>query len=90
MKPSSKPIDRSQLMSSAKVERAASMWDLFHPHLNTAEQMPNNSRKYRPPLPEIKRTEKYDGNRQNAPYVYDFQADQAYHQPPVIDQMNID
>lgn len=83
-------MGRTQSIPSAKVERAASMWDLFHPHDNSREELPNNSRKYRQPLPQIKRTEKYEGTYQNAPYACDFQADQDFHQPSVVNQFNMD
>ncbi|UJR21100.1 hypothetical protein I4U23_024200 [Adineta vaga] len=92
-KPPTKPNDRTRTTATtaAKVERAGSMWDLFHHYNGNQEQMPLNSRKYQRPLPEIKRTESYDSVWSNpAPYVSDYHMNRDFNQPPMVNQMNVD
>jgi hypothetical protein len=89
-KPQIPPAERFEKSSSAKVERAASMWDLFHPKEDLRGQGPLNPFKYRRPLPEIKRTEDYGQVWQTAPFANDYQFDHSFQPPPVIKQVNID
>jgi hypothetical protein len=66
------------------------VWDLFHPSDNARGPIQNNPNKYRRPLPEIKRTEKYESAWQNAPFASDYQDDQQFHQSSSINQMRFD
>jgi len=65
------------MSSSAKIERTASVWDLFHPSEGLRGQKPNNPYKFRRPLPSIQRTSDYGQVWQTAPYANDFQSEYA-------------
>ncbi|CAF0979503.1 unnamed protein product [Rotaria sordida] len=89
-KPKVYPPKQFEMTSSAKLERAASMWDLFHPTEGFRGQISSNPYKYRRPLPEIKRTQDYGQVWQGAPYANDYLVDQRCQSPSAIQQVNID
>ena len=84
-------MDRNRTNPSAKVERAGSMWDLFHPHNDADDQTPVNSRKYQRPLPAIKRTDSYNNIWSDpAAYAYNYNPNRDYNQAAMVDQMNVE
>lgn len=86
-----KPFVRPQETNhpaSAKIERAASMWDLLHPSEDFRGQKPNNPYKFRRPLPEIPRNEDYGQVWQTAPFANDFQSDYSLEQASMAKQIS--
>jgi len=88
-KPQIKPPPKLPWTSLTKMERTASMWDLFHPSEDIRGQNPNNPYKFRRPLPQITPKEDYGQVWQTAPYANDFQLDNFSHQRPFIKQVYI-
>ncbi|CAF0945349.1 unnamed protein product [Adineta ricciae] len=86
-----KPMERNRTMPSAKIERASSMWDLFHPHNDADDQMSVNPRKYQRPLPAIKRNESHNNIWSDpAAYAYNYRPNRDYNQAAMVDQTNIE
>ena len=83
-------MERTEFSTSAKIDRAASMWDLFHPQEQLRGKQADNPFKYRRPLPQIQRTEDQDHVWQTAPYANDYQFDPSMSKPSLYKQMNLD
>ncbi|CAF5173936.1 unnamed protein product, partial [Rotaria magnacalcarata] len=90
MKPPTYPIERSHPIPSAKPDRTACVWDLFHPNDDLRGELASNATRYRRPLPQIKQTEKFDNAWQNAPYASDYQVDQTLYQRAMMKQADTD
>jgi hypothetical protein len=90
MKAPTYPIERNHPIPSAKPDRTACVWDLFHPNDDLRGELPSNATRYRRPLPQIKQTEKFDNVWQNAPYAPDYQVDQALYQRAMMKQADTD